>query len=172
MASYNLPPWMCMKSEYSILSLLIPVPLSPGNDIDIYLQPLIDELKLLWNSGVETYDASRNEIFQMRAPLMWTISYFPAYAMLFGWSTKGKFACPCCNYNTNSHYLKHSRKMCYMDHRVFLPMDHPWRSNKRSFNGKTEFRPPRAPLKGIDVLNSLRDFQNVFGKKIKRSIFF
>ena len=40
---------------------------------------------------------------------------------------------------------------------------------KRSFNGKTEFRPPPAPLKGIDVLISLRDFENVFGKKKKRS---
>ena len=100
---------------------------------------------------------------------MWTISDFPAYAMLSGWSTKAMFVFPCCNYGTNSRYLKHSRKMCYMDHRVFLPMDHPWRSNKRSFNGKTEFRPPPAPLKGIDVLNSLRDFENVFGKKKKRS---
>ena len=68
---------------------------------------------------------------------MWTMSDFPAYVMLSGWSTKGKFAYPWCNYGTNSRYLKHSRKMCYMDHRVFLPMDHPWRSNKRSFNGKT-----------------------------------
>ena len=158
-----------MKSEYSILSLLIPGPRSPGNDIDIYLQPLIDELKLLWDSGVETYDASRNITFQMRASLMWTISDFPAYAMLSGWSTKAMFVFPCCNYGTNSRYLKHSRKMFYMDHHVFLPMDHPWRSNKRSFNGKTEFRPPPAPLKGIDVLNSLRDFENVFGKKKKRS---
>ena len=119
--------------------------------------------------GVETYDASRNQTFQMRAALMWTISDFPAYAMLFGWSTKGKFACPCCNYNTNSHYLKHSRKMCYMDHRVFLPMDHPWRANKRSFNGKPEFRPPPPLLKGTDVLHNLKDFENEFGKKIKRS---
>ncbi|XP_015054911.1 uncharacterized protein LOC107001341 [Solanum pennellii] len=105
----------------------------------------------------------------MRAALIWTIGDFPAYAMLSGWSIKGKFAWPCCNYGTNSRYLKHSRKMCYMDLRVFLPMDHPWISNKRSFNGKTEFRPPPAPLKGIDVLNSLRDFENVFGKKKKKS---
>ena len=63
--TYNMPPWMCMKSEYSILSLLIPGPRSPGNDIDVYLQPLIDELKLLWSSGDETYDASRNQTFQM-----------------------------------------------------------------------------------------------------------
>ena len=60
-------------------------------------------------------------------------------------------------------------KCASMDYRVFLPMYHQWRSNKRSFNGKTEFRPPPAPLKGIDVLNSLRDFENVFGKKKKRS---
>ncbi|XP_069149593.1 uncharacterized protein [Solanum lycopersicum] len=146
--TYNMPPWMCMKSEYSILSLLIPGPRSPGNDIDVYLQPLIDELKFLWNSGVETYDASRNQTFQMRAALMWTISDFPAYAMLSGWSTKGKFACPCCNYSTNSHYLKHSRKMCYKDDRVCLPMDHPWRANKRSFNGKPSIQASSTFIKG------------------------
>ncbi|WMV46529.1 hypothetical protein MTR67_039914 [Solanum verrucosum] len=55
-----------------------------------------------------------------------------------------------------------------MDHHVFLPMDHPWRSNKTSFNGKTELRPPPPSLKGTDVL-SLQDFENVFGKKRKRS---
>ena len=44
---YNLPPWMCMKQTFFILSLLIPSPTAPGNDIDIYLQPLIDELNEL-----------------------------------------------------------------------------------------------------------------------------
>ncbi|XP_019233591.1 PREDICTED: uncharacterized protein LOC109214156 [Nicotiana attenuata] len=166
---YNLPTWMCMKPEYCMLSLLIPGPRSPGNDIDVYLQSLIEELNVLWESGVETYDALRDQTFQMQAALLWTISDFPAYAMLSGWSTKGKLACPCCNYVTNSRYLKHSRKMCYMDHRVFLPMDYPWRSNKRSFNGKTEFRPPPPLLKGTDVLNSLQNFNNVSGKKRKRT---
>ncbi|XP_004292210.1 PREDICTED: uncharacterized protein LOC101300028 [Fragaria vesca subsp. vesca] len=45
---YNLPPWLCMKKSYMMLSLLIPGPKTPGNDIDVYLEPLIDELKLLW----------------------------------------------------------------------------------------------------------------------------
>ncbi|CAN1335190.1 hypothetical protein LINPERPRIM_LOCUS36661, partial [Linum perenne] len=40
---YNLPPWLCMKQPYMFLTLLIPGPLSPGNDIDVYLQPLIEE---------------------------------------------------------------------------------------------------------------------------------
>ncbi|KAK6793629.1 hypothetical protein RDI58_007082 [Solanum bulbocastanum] len=103
----------------------------------------------------------------MRAALMWTINDFPAYAMLSGWSTKGKFACPCFNYGNNSRYLKHSRKMYYMDHRVFLPMDHPWRSNKRSSNGKTEFRPPPPFLKGTDH-NLLR--HNLDVMHIKKNI--
>ena len=40
---YNLP-WMCMKQTFFMLSLLILGPTAPGNDIDIYLQSLIDEL--------------------------------------------------------------------------------------------------------------------------------
>ena len=49
---YNLPPWMCMKQPYTILSLLIPGKFSPGQNIDIYLQSLIEELLDLWNTGV------------------------------------------------------------------------------------------------------------------------
>ena len=33
-------------------------PKSPRYDIDVYLQPLIDDLKELWDVGIETYDAS------------------------------------------------------------------------------------------------------------------
>ncbi|KAK5843103.1 hypothetical protein PVK06_005536 [Gossypium arboreum] len=52
---YNLPPWLCMKQSSLILSMIIPGEKGPGNDIDIYLQPLIEKLKQLW-AGVETYD--------------------------------------------------------------------------------------------------------------------
>ena len=43
-----------------MLSMIIPGPSSPENDIDVYLQPLIGELKELWKVGVETYDALTN----------------------------------------------------------------------------------------------------------------
>ncbi|XP_052107465.1 uncharacterized protein LOC127740505 [Arachis duranensis] len=180
---YNLPPWMSMKPDYFMLSLLIPGPQSPGNDIDVYLQPLIEELKELWELGVETYDSKENKTFNMRACLLWTINDFPAYAMLSGWSTKGKLACPCCNDETSSIYLKHSHKTVYMDHRRILPMNHPWRHNKRSFNGKTELRSPPQLLDGTTVFHILQGVDNSFGKKQrkakngisnwkKRSIFF
>ena len=42
---YNLLPSMCMK-RYSFI-LLIPSPTSLGNDINVYLQPLVEELKEL-----------------------------------------------------------------------------------------------------------------------------
>lgn len=59
-----------MKSEYFMLSLLVPSPTSPGNDIDIYLQSLIDELKDLWEFGLHTYDAFRQESFNMQVVSM------------------------------------------------------------------------------------------------------
>ena len=36
-----------MKQTFFLLSLLIPGPTALGNDIDIYLKPLIDELNEL-----------------------------------------------------------------------------------------------------------------------------
>ena len=46
--TYNLASWDCMKQPYLILSLVIRGPYSPTSSIDIYLEPLIDELKELW----------------------------------------------------------------------------------------------------------------------------
>ena len=89
---YNLPPGMCMKREFLYLSVLIPRPKHPRKSLDIYLQPLIEELQSLWKDGVEAYDISRKERFIMRAVLMWTISDFPAYGMLSGWTTHGRLS--------------------------------------------------------------------------------
>ncbi|XP_027922753.1 uncharacterized protein LOC114180648 [Vigna unguiculata] len=60
---YNLPPWMCMKQSSFILSMIIPGKRAPGNDIDVYLRPLIEELKELWNTGVETFDSHKKKCF-------------------------------------------------------------------------------------------------------------
>lgn len=75
------------------------------NKIDVYLQPLIDDLKLLWNSGVMTYEVSLKQNFFMKACLLWTISDFPAYKMLSGWMTMGKLACPICMEQSRGIYL-------------------------------------------------------------------
>ena len=42
---HNLPPWMYMKMSSFILSLVVPDPSSLRLAIDVYLQPLVEELK-------------------------------------------------------------------------------------------------------------------------------
>jgi len=80
---YNLRPWLCMKQTSFILSMIIPGEKGPGNDIDVYLQPLIHELNMLWN-GIDAYDAFAKEHFTLQAALYSATNYFPAYANLSG----------------------------------------------------------------------------------------
>ena len=131
---YNLPPWMCMKQQYLFLTLIILGPNSPGKKLSVYLRPLIDELKRLWTVGVKSWDVSVQAEFTLRANLMWTISDFPAYGMLAGWSTHGKLACPYCMERTKSFTLVNGRKPCWFDcHRCLLPSNHSFRRNRDQF---------------------------------------
>ena len=110
MIIYNLPPWLCMKIKFMLLSLLISGPQQPGNDIDVYLAPLIEDFKLLWEVGIEAFDAYKQEFFTLKVVLLWTISDFPAYGNLSGCTVKGYFACPICGEETDSQRLKHGKK--------------------------------------------------------------
>jgi len=156
---YNLPPGMCMKEAYMFLTVIIPGPNNPKHKIDVYLQPLIKELTLLWETGVEAFDISKKQNFQLRAALMWTISDFPAYSMLSGWSTAGKLACPYCMEETQSFRLEHGRKTSWFDsHRMFLDQHHPFRRDcKNFFKGKTVKRFPPPYKTGEEILNQICD---------------
>jgi hypothetical protein len=150
---YTLPPWLYEKQSYWIMSMLIPGKKSIGMNIDVYLRPLIDELKEPRNNGVDCRDVKEKENFTLRFMLLWTINDFPANAMLSGWSTKGNFACSYCHKDTDYLWLKHEKKFCYMAHRRFLPLDHLWCMNKMSFNNEEETREAPVPLFGQDVLD-------------------
>ena len=146
---YNLPPGMCMKSQYMFLTLICP-PKNPKKNIDVFLQPLIEELKELWVNGFATFDVSKREQFCMRAALMWTVNDFPAYGMLSGWSTAGRLGCPICMQESQAHVLKYSKKASYFDcHRAFLDDGHAYRTDKRSFiKGRVERNRPPTRLSG------------------------
>ncbi|XP_057803652.1 uncharacterized protein LOC131018985 [Salvia miltiorrhiza] len=144
---YNLPPWMCMREQHIFLTAVVPGPHNPKDMIDVFLQPLIAELSHLWEVGVQAYDISLKNNFQMRAALLWTISDFPAYSMLSGWSTAGRLACPRCCDDTDSFRLPLSGKQSWFDcHRRFLPTDHPFRRNKYAFikNAQVRKGPPQT----------------------------
>ena len=82
----------------------------------------------------------------MRAQLMWTINDFLAYADLLGWPTRGVKACPCYMCSTRSTWLKHGKKYYFMGHRQYLPMDHLFRRNRQTFDGKQELEcAPEVP---------------------------
>ncbi|XP_049414815.1 uncharacterized protein LOC125877616 [Solanum stenotomum] len=162
---YNLPPWLCMKQENFILSMLIPGPNGPRYAIDTYLLPLIEELKELWEVGIETFDASTKQNFKLHASLLWTINDFLAYGNLSGWSTKGKLACRSCNKDTSSIRLANCRKQCFMGHRRYLPKDHRWRNDKKSFDNTIEKRRPPKTCSGIELLNQVQDLE---GQPLKK----
>ncbi|XP_042425958.1 uncharacterized protein LOC122013798 [Zingiber officinale] len=154
---YNMPPWKCMKSENMMLSLLIPGPTSPGKDMDVFLQPLIEELKKLWE-GVNTRDAVTSDIFLMHAAVLWTINDFPAYALMSGWSTKGYKACSTCNEETPSKGIR--SKIAYIGHRCFLPLNDPMRRSKQ-FDGQMERRSP-CEITAKEILAQLEHVMLVF----------
>ena len=160
----NLPPWMCIKQENVMLSMLIPGPDGPGDAIDIYLQPLVEEFTELWNEGVDTYDASTKTSFTLRAALLWMVHDFPGYANLSGYSTKGKLACPVCHSGTCSLRLK-GGKFCYMGHRRFLHKNHRWRKDKKSFDGTIETREPPTPLTGKNVMDQVANLEGIILSK-------
>jgi len=110
---------------------MISGPKQPGNDIDVYLNPLIEDLKLLWNEGVNVFDAFTNESFRLHAMLFCIINDFPAYGNLSGYSVKAHKACPICKEKTSYEQLKHERKIVYFGHRRFLTKYYMYRRLKK-----------------------------------------
>ena len=169
LVTYNLPPYLCMTRKFMMLTLLISGPKQPGNNIDVYLAPLIEDLKLLWETGVRTYDAYKKEYFNLRAILLWTINDFPAYSNLLGCVTKGYYACPICANNTCSQWLPASKKVCFLGHRRFLPLKHPFRKRKKDFNNQQENDHIEQPLSGEEIYETLAGFKTTWGQKLKTS---
>ncbi|XP_024628658.2 uncharacterized protein [Medicago truncatula] len=176
---------MCMSKPYMFLTCHIPGPSSPLDGIDVYLQPLIDDLKRLW-IGQLTYDIAKRENFNMRVALMWTINDFPAYGMLSGWGTHGRLACPHCMEKTKAFTLDYGGKASWFDHRMFLPESHVFRRKRNMFRkDKIEKDGPPPKITSREVFRRVRGlsrFPDVgkriryheYGEKhnwIKRSIF-
>jgi hypothetical protein len=156
-----------MKRKYIMLSLLISGPKQPGHDIDVYLAPLIDDLKLLWNEGVPMFDAHTNSNFTLRAMVFCTINDFPAYGNLSGYKTKGEQACPICEEDMKPTRLDHFKKNIYPDFRKHLSRYHPYRKKKKEFNGFTEEGVARTPLTGSQVYERIKNVETKYGKCFK-----
>ena len=81
---YNLLPWLCMKHTYIMMSLVIQGPHQPGNNIDVYLQPVVGELMEMYRTKVKVWDEYMKEHFYLRALLFVTINDLPGLGCLSG----------------------------------------------------------------------------------------
>ena len=156
--NYNLPPWMVTKNNFVMLCLLIPTGLSlTGLNFDVFIQPLVDELQLLWSRrGVITRDARATmgmAYFKMRVVLMWTLHDFPAYGLISGLTTAGFKGCPVCGPHTSSRRSRILRKnVCCNCHRKYLPQDHYFRGADAAFDGQACHEHAEEPLSGSGTI--------------------
>jgi hypothetical protein len=82
---YNLPSWLCMKHKFIMIPLLISGLVQVGYDIDVYLQPLIDDLLVLWKKeGIRMWDEFRQQRFNLRAILFVIIQDGPSLGSISG----------------------------------------------------------------------------------------
>ncbi|GJY32078.1 putative reverse transcriptase domain-containing protein, partial [Tanacetum coccineum] len=88
---------------------------------------------------VDTYDASTKDNFNLRAVVLWTINDYPALGTLCGCPYNGFKGCVVCGKDTNCVRLSASSKQSYVGHRRYLPYNHPFRKQKKAFNGQQEF---------------------------------
>ncbi|XP_026397035.1 uncharacterized protein LOC113291755 [Papaver somniferum] len=86
---YNILPSMFMKSEFQMMTPLIPGRKSPGQDIDVFLWSLVNTLKKLWHQGVKAFDSLKREYFTLKATLMFGIHDLPVQVVLSGCTTHG-----------------------------------------------------------------------------------
>lgn len=59
-----------MKDEYIFFTVFVPGPRNLKDKLNVYMQLLMNELKNLWEVGVEIYDALKKGNFNLWAALM------------------------------------------------------------------------------------------------------
>jgi hypothetical protein len=138
--------------------------------MDVFLEPLMQELRELWVNGVAMWDEFRKEKFTLKAMLFVTINDYPALFALSG-QFKGKVGCVVCLDETSHLFLSASNKTVYMRHRCFLSQGHKYRKRKRNkyFDNKDETKStaPSGTNAGKRVFLMVKEIKFVFGKKIK-----
>jgi hypothetical protein len=119
--------------------MIISRPRQLGNDIDVFLEPLMEDMKILWKKGVKMMDASLKKEFTLKAIIFVAITDYPGLFSLSG-QIKGKSGCVVCIDGTCYTYLSASKKLVYMRHRRFLGKKHRYRdpSMDQFFDNQTE----------------------------------
>jgi hypothetical protein len=100
-----------------------------SENIDVYLEPLLEELEILWR-GVRVVDVTkleRSQAFVFRTFCMWSLHDYPAYGLFASCQVKGYMACPLCGPNMDTQHSIHLKKNVYFGHQRYLDRFHPYR---------------------------------------------
>ncbi len=93
MLNYNIPPWLTTQKHFVMLSLIISGPrFVMGEHFGVYLEPLLDELKMLWVVGINVRDSRQSNgesTFRFCAIFLWMIHDLSAYGIDVFCTTKG-----------------------------------------------------------------------------------
>ena len=80
------PPWLFVKNEHLRLALIVPCKIHVNN-MDAYLQPMINELKELWE-GIHVSDVSRpiqtKRSFTLYGICAYTTNDYPRLGVFYG----------------------------------------------------------------------------------------
>nr|ABB47579.1 transposon protein, putative, CACTA, En/Spm sub-class [Oryza sativa Japonica Group] len=166
---YNLPTWICQKRKYILLTILIQGPNQPGIDIDVFLEPLMEDMEELWKEGLRLWDEFKREHFNLRAIIFVTINDLPANFSISG-QIKGKTGCLICLDKTSYKYLTSSLKTVYMRHRRFLPQRHRYRKMARLFDNTVENDTALVARGGTYVYEITKKIKVVYGKGKKKTV--
>jgi hypothetical protein len=158
---YNLPPNKCLKKVFIFLALVIPRSKEPKMQMNIFLHPLMEELKEIWQ-GVDAYDSHLKCQFNLRAANLWSIHDHLAYGKFIGWCVHGQLNCPMCMDESDAFRLQHGRKVSFLDcHQRFLPLSHEFRGDKESFQkGKSVRKGPPKQKIGANIMKMLGELKN------------
>ncbi|WVZ62297.1 hypothetical protein U9M48_012061 [Paspalum notatum var. saurae] len=159
---YNLPSWLYQKRKYTMLC---------GIDIDVFLEPLMEDMVKLRNDGIKMTDSLTKKDFTLRGMILTTINDYPANFSLSG-QIKGKKGCLSCLDAMTFEYLDGSKKVVYTKYRRFLVEGHRYRRRQfnNHFDGKDEKGSvPKRRHDSKHVFDMVKKINIVYGKKIKRT---
>ena len=92
----------------------------------------MEELQQLWD-GISAFDGSENPCgsrsFTLHGICMHTMHDYLGYAHISGLQTSGYRACPCCGSHLEAERSNALKKIIYLGHTKYLPLDHPMRED-------------------------------------------
>jgi hypothetical protein len=134
---YNLPPWLCHKQKYLLLTTFISGTKQTGINIYVFLEPLMEDMQKLCQHGVNIWDEYKKQHFNLKAIILFPVNDSPACLALTS-QVKGKTSSVICVDQTKSIYLPFSCNLVYMWHCRFLSTKHRYRQWRSRFDGTIE----------------------------------